>query len=140
MGHIDRRDAKPFVQALNLSAHLGAQFRIKVGQRFVEQKYLGMAHNGAAHGDTLALSTRQISGAAIQIFGQPKDACDIINRRLNLGLGHFADAQTKRHIVGHIQVWIKRVVLKNHRHIAVFWGNAVHATAINRQLACGDFL
>ncbi|MNN23149.1 hypothetical protein D3C81_1365350 [compost metagenome] len=44
------------VQFDQLNAHRDPQLGIKVGQRFIEQKYLGLAHNGTADRYTLALA------------------------------------------------------------------------------------
>ncbi len=54
VGDVDDGRAQALVQALDLAAHLAAQLRIEVGQRFVEQEHLGLAHDGAADGDALA--------------------------------------------------------------------------------------
>ena len=140
VGDVDAGDAKAFVQALNLGAHLGAQFCVKVGQRFVEQEHFGAAHNRAAHGDTLALAAGQVGRAAFQIIGQAKDAADFFHRGRDVFLAFFADFQAKGDVVGNVQVRVKRVVLEHHRHVAIFGGGAVHDAPVDRQLAARDFL
>jgi hypothetical protein len=49
--HVDHRAAELGVQRGQFLAHGNAQFRIEVGQRFVEQEGLGIAHDGAANRD-----------------------------------------------------------------------------------------
>jgi hypothetical protein len=44
-----------------------AQLGIEVGQRLVEQEDLGLAHDGAADGDALALAAGKRLGLALQI-------------------------------------------------------------------------
>ena len=44
------------MQAHQFDAHVGAQRRVEVGERLVEQENLRLAHDGAADGDTLALA------------------------------------------------------------------------------------
>lgn len=44
-----------------------AQSRIEVGQRFVEQEYLGIADDRPADGDTLPLAAGQLLGQALEI-------------------------------------------------------------------------
>ncbi len=56
MGDIQDRGLQPLVKGLDLGPHLDAQLCVKVRQGFVEQKDLGVAHDGAAHRDTLALA------------------------------------------------------------------------------------
>ena len=49
-------DAQLAVQFLNFQPGLGAQFGVQVGQRFIKQKHLWLAHDGPAHGHALALA------------------------------------------------------------------------------------
>jgi hypothetical protein len=42
MRHVDDRRLHALVQALDLGAHIDAQFRIEIGQRLVEQEDLGL--------------------------------------------------------------------------------------------------
>ena len=58
MRHIDRSGAEPVMQRADFLAHLHAQRGVEVAQRFVEQKGLGIADDGAAHGHALSLSAR----------------------------------------------------------------------------------
>ena len=60
--------------SLAISMRVGdAQRGVEVGQRLVEQEDLGVAHDGAADGDALALAARQRLGQAVEIFGQLQD-------------------------------------------------------------------
>ena len=56
VGHIDGSGFQRLMQRLDFGAHLRAQLGIEIGQRLVEQEDLGIAHDGAAHGDALTLS------------------------------------------------------------------------------------
>ena len=51
------------MQRLDLAAHADAQLGVEVGERLVEQEHLGIAHDGAAHGDALALAAREFGRA-----------------------------------------------------------------------------
>src|SRR5262249_16367477 len=61
MGDIDRRGMQPIVQGTDFLTHMDAQRRIEIRQRLVEKESLGMADNGAAHGDTLALAAGKLA-------------------------------------------------------------------------------
>jgi hypothetical protein len=63
VGDVDRGDAELALQPLDLEPHLHPQLGVEVGERLVEQEHRGLAHDGAAHGDALALAARQ-AGAA----------------------------------------------------------------------------
>ena len=56
VGDVDGGGLEPLVQFLDLGAHRDAQLGIEVGERLVEQEYLRVAHDGAAHRDALALA------------------------------------------------------------------------------------
>ena len=58
------------VQLGDFEAHANAQGRIKVRQRLVKQEGRRFADNGAADGNPLTLTTRQLARLAIQIVGQ----------------------------------------------------------------------
>ncbi len=51
----------------DLEAHLHAQRRVEVRQRLVEQEGLGLAHDGAADGDALALAAGELARLAVEI-------------------------------------------------------------------------
>ena len=54
------------MQLLDLGAHLHAQLGVEVGQRLVEQEHLRIAHDGAAHGDALALAAGELARIAVE--------------------------------------------------------------------------
>ena len=64
--HIDDRRFEIAVQLGKLDPHLHAQRRVEVRQRLVEQENLGVAHDGAADGDALALAAGKLAGLAIE--------------------------------------------------------------------------
>ena len=58
MRDINGRRLQALVQGFDFRAHRNPQLGIEIGQGLVEQEYLGIADNGAAHGDALALTAR----------------------------------------------------------------------------------
>lgn len=44
------------MQLLDLGTHVDPQLGVEVGEWFIEQEYLGIAHQRAAHRDALALT------------------------------------------------------------------------------------
>ena len=61
------------MQRLDLGAHLHAQLGVEVGERLVEQEHLRVAHDGAAHGDALALAARELARLALQELLEAED-------------------------------------------------------------------
>jgi hypothetical protein len=75
------------VQVLQLRAQLGAQLGVEVGQRLVEQEHGRLAHDGAAHGDALALPARKRARLAVEIGLDLQGARGLGDRRLDLAFG-----------------------------------------------------
>ena len=66
VGHIDGRRLQALMQFLDLGAHGHPQLGVEVGQRLVEQEYLRIAHDRAAHGDALALAAGELARIAVE--------------------------------------------------------------------------
>ncbi len=66
--HIDDGGAEFLVQTLEFDAHLRPQLCIEVGERFIEQKHLGVLHQCAPDGDALALTAGKLRRLAIEQF------------------------------------------------------------------------
>jgi hypothetical protein len=67
VGDVDRGDAEAALQRGDLGAGLHAQLGVEVGQRLVHEEDLGGAHDGAAHGNTLTLTTGEGLRLALEV-------------------------------------------------------------------------
>ncbi len=74
VGHVDGGGLEALVQFLDLGAHLHAQLGVEVGQRLVEEEHLRIAHDGAAHGDALALAAGELARIALEQLFEAQDA------------------------------------------------------------------
>ena len=115
MGDVDDGGAEPLVQRLDLGAHLHAQLRVEVGERLVEQEHRRLAHDGAAHGDALALAAGKRCRATVEEGFQADHLGGRRDALHALRLGHAGDLQRIADVLGHRHVRIKRVVLEHHR-------------------------
>ena len=61
------------MQLLDFGPHRDAQLGVEIGQRLVEQEHLRIAHDGAAHGDALALAARKLARIAVEIGREAQD-------------------------------------------------------------------
>ena len=92
MGDIDRRGFETFVKTEDLGPGFDTQFRIKVRQRFIKEKQLGLTDNRTPNGDTLLLSARKCTRFAgkqrgdVKQFGSIVDCCANFGSRHVLGL------------------------------------------------------
>src|SRR6516162_8120691 len=90
MGDVDGRGLQALVQFLDFGAHGDAKLGVEIRQRLVEQEHLRIAHDGAAHGDALALAAGELAriaaeqGAKAENIGRPAHAL------LDLGLRRAA--------------------------------------------------
>src|SRR5207245_1503548 len=82
---VDGGGAHFLVHLLDLGAHEHAQLRVEVGERLVEQEHLGIAHDGAPHGDALALAARELLRLPVEQLADAEDAGDRRHASPNLG-------------------------------------------------------
>src|SRR5690606_34915561 len=118
-----------------LRAHMHAQLGIEIAERLVEEKHLRVAHDGAPHGDTLLLSPRQLSGAAIENRLYVENTRRIQHPPLDFRLRYPPGAEPESHILEDRHMRIKSVALKDHRDIAVFRGDVIDDLSVDRDLA-----
>ena len=114
VGDINRRRFQALMQRLDLAAHADPELGVQVGQRFVEQEDLGIAHDSAAHGDALALAAGERGGLAQKILRQVQHRGRGAHPLLDQLLVRPAHAQRKRHVFRHRHMGIEGIALENH--------------------------
>ena len=119
VGDIHRGHAELVLQAADLGTHLHAQLGVQVGERLVHEKGLGLAHDGAPHGDPLALAAREGARFAIQQVLEAEHPGGVAHALVDLVLGHLAHAQPEGDVVVDLEVGVERVVLEHHGDVAV---------------------
>ena len=140
VGDVDRGGADLLVHLLDLDPHLDAQLGVEVGQRLVEQEHLRVAHDGAAHGDALALAAGQLLRLAVDQFDDVEHARGLVDPALDLGLRIALQPQPERHVFRDRHVRVERVVLEHHRDVAVLRRHVVDDVAADHDVAVGDVL
>ena len=66
MGDIDHGGGELAVELGDLDAGIDPQRRVQIGQRLVEEEDAGLAHDGPADGDPLALAAGELAGLAVR--------------------------------------------------------------------------
>ena len=107
------------MQAGDFQPHLHAQFGIKVGQGFVEQKGYRIAYDGPPDGHALALPAGKCPGLAVQMVLQLQGLRSRPYAPGDLVLGQPLHLQWKTHVLCHRHVRIERVGLEHHREAPV---------------------
>ncbi len=85
VGDVDRGDAGSALKRRNLLAHLTAQTRVEVGERFVHEKSIGRTHQRPCHGDPLPLTAGQLRRLAVEVIGQFQRRRDLADFPLDVG-------------------------------------------------------
>ena len=137
---VDGGGAQPVLQPRDLRAHLHPQLGVQVRKRLIHQKRLGVADDGAAHGDPLALAAGQLSGLAVQKVAQVKDFRGLLDLAGDLGLLHLRQGERERDVLPHGHVRVERIGLEHHRDVTVLGRLVVHPFAADAQLARRDLL
>ena len=112
---------EPLVQLLDLGAHLHAQLGVEVGQRLVEQEDLRIAHDGAAHGDALALAAGELARIARRAAARARGCRRPARPAASISLFgvRLAASGEKPMFSRDRHVRIERVVLEHHGDVAV---------------------
>jgi hypothetical protein len=122
VGDVDHgRFGHGFVELGDLDAGRDTQRGIEVGQRLVEQEDLGIAADGPADGDALALAARERLGQPVEIVLELQD-----RRRPRAPAGRSIssllcprNAQAEGHVVVDRHVRVERVGLEHHGDAAL---------------------
>ncbi|MNW53586.1 hypothetical protein D3C74_311510 [compost metagenome] len=116
---VDGRDAEAALERRDLRTGLDTELGVEVRQRLVHEEDLRLADDRAAHGDTLALTTREGLRLAVQVLGQVEDLRSLLDALADVRLGRAGDLQREAHVVRDGHVRVQRVVLEDHRDVAV---------------------
>jgi len=126
VGDVDGGRLQLLVQRADLRAHLHAQLGIEVGERLVEQEELGIAHDGAAHGDALTLAARELAGIALEQLAEAEDVGRPLHPLGDQCAVRLPQLQAEGHVVVDGLVRVERVVLEHHGDVAVARRHVVH--------------
>ena len=138
MGDVDEGGVDTLTQLDYLGAHLVPQLRVEVGKRLVHEEDGGVAHDGAADCDALALAAGERLRLAVEVLGDVEDLRRLAHLLVDNVLLLLAQLQREGHIFIHRHVRVERVVLEHHCDVAVLRGNVVHELAVDVKLALGD--
>ena len=139
VGDVDRGDAEAALERRDLGAGLHAQLGVEVRQRLVHEEDLRGADDRATHGDALALATGEGLRLALEVRRS--------RSRIWRGLGHAladlalvdaGDLQGEAHVVGDRHVRVERVVLEDHRDVAVLGRQVGDVAVTDPDLAAVD--
>ena len=119
-------------------SHLGTEFCVKVGKRFVKQEYFGFTNYRTSECDTLSLTARKSLRTSFKQVRDVKDSCGFVNSSFDFLFRELAEFKTERHVLKNGHVRIKSVVLENHRYISVLGRNVVDKSVVYVKLAFAD--
>jgi hypothetical protein len=128
------------LEARDLRAHLHAQLGVEVRERLVHQERLRVAHDRAAHGHALPLAAGELRGLAVEVLCQVEHAARLLHALVDLLVGDLREPEREAHVLAHGHVRVERVVLEDHRDVAVLRLELVDHLVADPQLALRDLL
>ena len=140
VSNVDEGALDLVAQLNKLGTHLVTQLGVQVGQRLVHQEDLGVTHDGAADGDTLALTARERLGLTVEVLGDAQDLGSGANLAVNLVFGDLLELERKRHVLVHRHVGVQSVALEHHGDVAILGRHVVDALAVDEHVARGNVL
>jgi hypothetical protein len=112
------------VDAFQLDPEVGAQFGVEREEGFVHQVDAGVADKRPADGDALHLAARQGRGLVVKLVGDAEDFSHLLHASGDVGFGHRDHRRAEREgeVVADGEVGVERVLLEDHRHVALGGG------------------
>ena len=140
MRDVEGRDSETPLNAKDLAPHLHAQVRVEVRERLVHKEHGGLADECPAHGDPLALPTRELPGLAQDDFREPEHVDRLACLPLALVLRNAAHPEGEGDVLEHVQVRVEGVVLEDHRHVPVAGRDVVDDLVVEADRSRRDLL
>jgi hypothetical protein len=140
VGHVDGRDAEPALDQRDLRAYLQAQLRIELRERLVHQEHARLAQDRPPHRDALALAAGELGRLAVDPLGEPEHRGRVVDLARDLGLRHAAQLQREADLLADRHVRVQRMVLEDHRDVAVLGGDVVDDALADAHGAGADLL
>ena len=119
VGDVDRGDAEPALQRRDLGAGLHAQLGVEVRQRLVHEEHLRLTDDRAAHRDALTLTTGERLRLAAEVGLQVEQLGGLEDALGAVLLADAGDLEREAHVLGDGHVRVQRVVLEDHRDVAI---------------------
>ena len=140
VGNVDEGGAQPLVESGDLGAHDPAELGIQIGQGLVQKEHLGAPHDGAAEGDTLALTARQGAGLTLQKLGNAQNTGGLGDLFVDDILGYFGCFEGEGQVLVDRHVGVQGVVLEHHGNVPIPGLYVVDDDPVDAQLPCRNIL
>ena len=118
MGDVDGGGAHAVVKGAELFGHVLAELSIKCAEGFVHHEGFGLANDGAAEGDALAIPAREAANGAVQDVFDSEDGGDFSDLGLDLSAGHSLTDQRIGDVLAHIHVRVEGEHLEHESDVA----------------------
>ena len=132
--------AEGAVQSHELGAELDAQIGVEIRQRFVQEEHRRLAHHRAGQCGALPLAARQLIGPPLEQLADSEPRRDTGDSGVDVRAGRAAHLQRKADVLSDGEVWVQRVVLEYHRHVAIGGRYPSHHTLVDEDVARGGML
>ena len=106
------------MQAGDLDTRIDTQRGIEIGQRFIKQEQVRIAHDRAADGDPLTLAAGQFGRLALQIGFKFQHLDSKADLPLDIAACGARLAKAEAHVLFNRQMRIQRIGLEHHRDLA----------------------
>ena len=140
VGDVHRRHAELALKAGDLGAHLGAQLRVEVRERLVHQEHLRARGRSRAPSPPAGAARPRARAAFVRACRRGRAASRSAPRAPGSPLSGAAGAQREGQVVEHGHVRVERVVLEDHRDVALLGVERVDDPVADPDLALGDLL
>src|SRR6266540_2774860 len=128
------------MEEADLGAHLRAQLRVEVRERLVHEERLRLPDDRAPHRYALPLAARELARPPRQLLLELEQARDPVHSIVDLALRESAELEREGEVLVHALVRVERVVLEDHRDVAVSRRHLVDGAIADADLSARDLL
>ena len=130
---VDKSDAEPALQLMQLDLELAPQFQVQRPERLVQQEHLRFVDNGARQRHALLLPPGKLRRFALRERGDFDQIQAVGDAAFQLGSRDLLHPQAEGHVVPDGHVGEKRVGLEDGVHRAAVGGDVGGVTSMDQQ-------
>ena len=140
VGDVERGHAQAALEVVDLCPHLHTELRVEIGKRLVHEERLRFANDRPPHRDTLPLTAGQRARLLVEVLVDLQQHRCPAHALFDLRLRQLPEPQAEREVLLHRHVRVERVVLEDHRDVALLRRQLVDHLLADADLAVRDLL
>ncbi len=128
------------MQPREVGADADAELRVEVRERLVHEEDGRAPDDRATHGDALALAAGKRERPSVHEFLEPEQTGRLRDARGDLLARRSPHLQAEGEVPADVHVWVERIVLEDHRDVALLRSDVRHVAFADEDGSVADIL